>query len=570
MAADFFSQWLPQFLPQCCDAVLYLIQGETCASTNECYDQLRPLGAQLWFSLPYRFGLPAESLMIVHWMMLIVSIVLSVKAMNTLTKPASNNKYQTLFFLAGSTLAHLVFFWPVMQLALTDAPAALFALIAIWLLLMETGHRNFVLALAGLFLGFSAWIRFAYFYPLLGMMAIYILFWLSRKHRQRGELFLLTVLIPIILQYSATFLHHGTFGFLGPRAALGLSAEHSLSIAAGQETILPQQQYLWPTNCEHKIGMEQALQEKDFSTVICLMANRFYFAFGSYSPETYMFAATNLLTHSAIEHVGLDSRWHYWQDNGIVRTSGTALTPDGTQQPFNEKLIAFAEPHQQDRTISAEKRLPLGLPYTFSVWLWSPNNDTIDLILRLPKHHAEGKSIEVARATVTMTSQPTRFSVTGTPEKSPVSNLLSNYGDLEVAIGSTQDHPNSFADRPMAEFYAWGAQLEQSPVMTEYQNPEANITRTDFRAWSPYFLIANIIAMLSVLILSFMSRKTLTHLQIVAAVLMALIVGEIIVTQPEQRFVNAVEVYIWIYFILLIYQKLFYTLFIARTQQPIA
>jgi hypothetical protein len=535
------ADYVPQFLPQCCDAVLYLLQGQTCATSNECYDQLRPMGAQLWFSLPYRLGLPVETLILLHWLLLCVSIVLSVSVIAARCEQTLRLRYKVLLF-GFSALVHLVFFWPVMSLALTDAPAALLVLIAIWLLLSSrTPATALRLALSGLLLGLSAWIRFAYFYPLLAALAIYVLLWLFDQQRRRIELLLLTALVPVAIQYGATFVHHHTFGYLGPKASQGLSAEHSLSTAAGQETILPQQQYLWPTSCARQIGMEQARQEKDVASAACLMASRFYFSFGSYAPDTFIFAATNLLTHTAIEHVGLVSRWHYWNAHGIQRTEAEAMpTPDGNGRHFNEKLVVTETSDDAGHAISVTRRLPAGKPYTFSVWLWSPQDRTIDLILRLPD------SGELGRSKVMMTSQPVRFSVTGTiPQRS--SWFASNYADLEVVIGSTDAHDVSFDNAPMNEFYAWGAQLEQSDAMTDYQKPDAGVTRTDFRYFSPVLLIANVVAMLSVLWWFWANRKHATRVQALPAILMGLVVAEIVVTQPEQRFVIAVEVYIWVY-----------------------
>jgi len=124
---------------------------------------------------------------------------------------------------------------------------------------------------------------------------------------------------------------------------------------------------------------------------------------------------------------------------------------------------------------------------------------------------------------------------------------LELHADLEVVIGSTDAHDVSFDNQPMNEFYAWGAQLEQSDAMTDYQKPDAGVTRTDFRYFSPLLLIANVAAMLSVLWWFWANRKHATRLQVLPAILMALVVGEIMVTQPEQRFVIAVEVYIWMY-----------------------
>ena len=70
-----------EFLPQCCDAHQYLDFAQVCVTTGQCYQDLRPMGAQYWFSWPARLGLPTESLIVAHGVLLAVSVLLSVAAL---------------------------------------------------------------------------------------------------------------------------------------------------------------------------------------------------------------------------------------------------------------------------------------------------------------------------------------------------------------------------------------------------------------------------------------------------------------------------------------------------------
>lgn len=534
------TELLPKFLPQCCDAALYLYQGESCATDNNCYDQLRPIGAQLWFSLPFRLGLPADTLILVHWLLLALSVVFSAVALRALLQRATGTTGShtvTLVLLLASTCIHVMLFWPVLPLALTDAPATLFILIAVWLLLTNPSARY--CALAGLLLGAAAWLRFAWLYPLLGAQACFLVLWCFNRKRQRHQLLLLLALLPVAIQYGATWQRFHLLQYLGPKAYDDLSSEHALSVAAGQESILPQQQYLWPTGCAHAVGIDQALHEHDLASALCLMAARFRFAFGSYAPDTYVFAATNLLTHSAIEHVGLDSRWHHWTVEGIARTVLQTPVRDGQGNPFNEILVITPSTNGA-HTVSAIRRVPAGKPYTFSIWLWSSHPDTIDLVLRSPV-----RAQELARTTVVMTHTPTRYAVTGSLPAT-ASFFGDGYDDLEVTVGSTPSHDVTFDDKPSATFYAWGAQLEQAAAMSAYRGPDANDVDTSFRWWSNTYLAANILALLSVPVFAFRFRRQLDHCTALTVfVLMALALAEVLVTQPEQRFVIGIQVCSW-------------------------
>ena len=530
---------LPNFFPQCCDAALYLLQGLQCATDNSCYDQLRPMGAQLWFSLPYRVGLPADILILVHWLLFATSVLLARCALISVLRRWQPglvlSRTTRVLLLVLSAIIHGWFFWPVMQVALADAPAGLFILIACWLLLLDT--RSWHIAVAGLLLGCAAWLRFAYLYPLLGMLAGVMMWWCFDRNRDRKQVWLLLALLPVLIQYAATYQHFGIVQYLGPKAYDDLESEHGLSVAAGQETILPQQQYLWPTTCRRQIGMDQALHDRDIGTLTCLLMSRFYFSFGSYAPQTYVFGATNLLTHSAIEHVGLDSKWHHWHSRGITRMPDTQTAPDGSA--MNQKLVVTPLPGPAEYFTAMTKRVPAGKAYTFSVWLWSAQPRTIDLLLRTPQ-----PANELARQTVTMTALPTRFAVTGTLPAAPW--YASSFEDLEVVIGSTPAHDVSFDDVLPAEFHAWGAQLEQSGTMTTYRGSQSADVDLSFRQWSRVYFFAQLAAIFIFVLALWHTRQQATATRAGMVLLLALVVAEVLVTQPEQRFVIVPEIIVWL------------------------
>lgn len=281
------------FAPQCCDAVRYLDRSQECLQTlGACYDSLRPVGAQLWFVWPLALGLPSEILILVHWVLLALSVLLSTLAIRHWAAWAgcrTVDRWLAPLFLSSLAI-HLIFSWPVMNVALTDLPAGIFALLALWNLVLSVGRERHLwlpLGIAGLLLGSAAWMRSFYLYPLVGTIAVYALSWIMVKPRRLSELALLVALLPVAIQLAATWYVDGVFGYIGPKQSHYWTAIHLSSNLAGYDTMVsPVKGYPWESNCDGE-GLIRSATNGAFRDAACLIESRLDFYFGSYSPVTY-------------------------------------------------------------------------------------------------------------------------------------------------------------------------------------------------------------------------------------------------------------------------------------------
>jgi hypothetical protein len=281
---------LISFLPQCCDAQNYLLIGQDCAAKEACYNDLRPLGAGYWFSFPYRFGWPLESMIVANLLLMLGSIVLSLVAIDRLARlkqfvlPA----WQRTLFLIASTLVHVIFLYPTLRHAITDAPASLFALIGTWLLLAtpdKSPRRGITLCCAGLSLGMAAWMRVFYVIPVLVITGLWIIFWLFNHPRKTSDLCLLSLLPIIASQYLSSWHHTHRIEYLPPNP--GLVEWHMTSIPTGYDTVLPGYTYAWNAPCVHYTSMQEALDTHDLHSLGCQLIGKLDFYLGSYSALTY-------------------------------------------------------------------------------------------------------------------------------------------------------------------------------------------------------------------------------------------------------------------------------------------
>ncbi|HSC75598.1 MAG TPA: hypothetical protein VLB90_05095, partial [Pseudomonadales bacterium] len=234
------NQFFPEFFLQCCDAIEYIDFGNACASTNNCYGDLRPGGAYYWFSWPARLGLSNNFLIYANFLLLLLSVVLSASALLLINKRAATANFQSSRrkgFMPGasSLVIHLVFLWPTIFTSLSDPPAALFFLNGIWLLLLSyqkpTIEKIFFLLVAGLFLGFSAWIRAFYFYPVLVGVFLCCLSALTKPRRNFAYAIMLSALIPLGFQFSNTYSQYGKWSYFSGNAANDVSNMHLTSTA---------------------------------------------------------------------------------------------------------------------------------------------------------------------------------------------------------------------------------------------------------------------------------------------------------------------------------------------------
>jgi len=284
----------PKLLPQCCDAENYLQLGSECAKgLNGCYDSLRPMGSVVWFSIPYRLGLPPDYIIIGNLLLAVVSIVLSSLVMEHLVQslnPREPEVKQTRSFLLSgfSTAAHIVFLYPVLFNSIPDTPAAMLALIGVWLLLLSRLKPSLAtLGGAGGMFGLAAFFRVFYLIPVLIVFVAFAIVW-SRR-RRRAELIFLIGLLPILLQCMATLATYGHFNYLQNKQ-MAYSSTHLKSNMIGYDTLLPAEGHPWELEGVEK-GPFSLLWNGEFKDALRLFAGRIEFYFGSYSQRVYMTAS---------------------------------------------------------------------------------------------------------------------------------------------------------------------------------------------------------------------------------------------------------------------------------------
>lgn len=283
------------FAEQCCDADYYLYLGKMCAKYGECYENLRPSGSLYWFSIPHRLHLHPSSLIYFHILLTIISIVLSIKACRLLIEqnpPRALSRWGLFVIVPASIVAHWLFLYPVFRHSLSDAPAALFALISVWLLIISPSLsrlRFYTFVLAGIFLGLATWIRAFYLYPVLLMTSAWLLIWLYKKPTDIKWLGFFIVLLPLIFQAWKTYQHTGSVSYIENNLTQEWQATHLNSTAIGYDTLLPApgSSYRWESDCHAPQGLLDAVKNRDLFSLACTLGGRLNFYLGSYSPSTY-------------------------------------------------------------------------------------------------------------------------------------------------------------------------------------------------------------------------------------------------------------------------------------------
>jgi len=521
-----------EFLPQCCDAIQYLgLADHRCLAAGDCYDSVRPMGSVLWYSWLGYLGFPLEYIIIVHWILLAVSVSMSALAMHHWlrnVKVGDHYLLQRFFWVAlpFSVVIHVFLFWPTIAVSLSDTPAAIFLLIGIWSLFLSQGERRaswLWWGLAGLSFGMAAWIRVFYLYPVLLVLLLWLVVSLARFRQRKSGLIILVALIPILTQVFFTYREYNRIGFLSSSAEKQYSSMHLTMSAAGFDTVMPGAGYFWMPPCGKKIGISVALEQRDFVTLGCLLWGRLNFYMGSYAKETYMFATHNKLHPGSIEEVGNPADW------GLEGLTFSPFNPGGITEKKASKLVTNRLAGEGDRTFFQWVSTRANIPHTFSVWMWAADVDTLDMIL-----YQHPENLELARKTVTVTTEPTRFFVTATPIRNEW---------IGLKVGATLQNPVSFGQRNQAELYVRGAQLEWAETPGEYEYPI--VVNTDFRIWSFLFLMANIFAVIVACFFLWIFRPMISFEVFSIVLLAALCLGEALVIVPEQRFVIVPLTIVW-------------------------
>lgn len=275
--------------PQCCDANSYLNIGYTCAAHVElCWSPLRPIGTGLFFSLPFRLGLPVESLVVINTLLAALSVWAGFTA-TTAVLPRGAPLARALLF-ASYVGIHGAFFGGLLRNSVSDVPAAVLAMSSIWMLILGGAKaRTWYYGAGGAALGLAAIVRSFYLYPafiaLFGLAGFALV---GRVGRARAALFIGTCLLPIAVQYGITHSRTGTWTFIDPGRTALAEKEHFDNNLYGYDTVITQPgwhvEYAAPECFSGADVMSDALRKGDARAIGCLWARRQWFYLGSFVP----------------------------------------------------------------------------------------------------------------------------------------------------------------------------------------------------------------------------------------------------------------------------------------------
>lgn len=535
------SPLFPEFFAQCCDAGDYIDLGIQCATENVCYGDVRPGGAYYWFSWPVRLGLPNEALIIANLCLLGISTLLSAKLLLLICKrvicpqfsPRTTSKIAVVI---TSLLIHLFFFQPTILTSLSDPPSSFLLLNGLWLLLFSTllsGFRQLLLLIFScLLLGCAAWTRAFFFYPVLVGVLIGCVAILVNPRRKIRYVLLLCALFPPACQFASTYRETGTLAYLNSGSSNSWTNTHLTSDVVGYDTVFQIQGYYHMARyCNVNAGLLPSLQQKDYSSLLCLLGNRAAFYLATYRRVNYIYPnIKNQLFTTTIENVGDES---FWLRQNLDMQADVGPDPHGGMTA--DKMTVHSPSPDGGAYVAQWVALPGNTDYTFSVWLWSDTSSCIPLTLT---RHSDDRVIATTIARVT--SHPQRFYVSGKTLQ------FDKYSVIIGALPSTTTA--AFGSSPSDSFYAWGAQLEEGTHMTEYAGAEP-LVGSDIREWHPLLLATNLLALILALLFVIRARTMLLSEPsgLAATAIAGAIFAEALVIIPEQRFCAAFMVIIWLF-----------------------
>lgn len=500
-------EWLAAW-PQVGDASEYLSQGEDCAYEGQCFNTLRPIISMLWFSLPHRLGLPSTAILILHALLLLCSIALAVHLLIRPTgKSGRFSRPQQVLAVVFSASIHAVFIWPTFFYSLTDTPAALLILCAIFLLLIlqssNAKFRGIGYFFIGLLLGCAEGLRIFYLYPLLAFLALYLTISVLQKQREWRKFYLISALLPVLLQNYATFLYSGEIAHLPTSSEMRFwSNVHRSSTYTGYDTLIPEQGYPWFTShCAVQRGILPSWQKNDWQQLSCLIAGRVYFLLGSYGSQTY-FERNDIdfsdvrIPETLIIKEKKDWKDPYSNDGWIVNLYSASDDAITTFVDLPEKSVTFALSARSDAVSS---QLKLGIM-------------TIDRVILIEK-------------LIPMTTQPTRHFLHAE---------IPAAGKYIVTIGPDKIHPVPFI------FEIGDFRLTASNAEEAYPAAPNKV-----RYWSPVILCAQTVIVVLFIITILKKSKNQPELLAIAAFPL-LIIAQALIVIPEQRFIIVSEICFWL------------------------
>ncbi len=525
--------------PQCCDSASYVAMGEDCALRGTCFGDIRPMGVHYWFSVPHRLDLPINALVLMNWLSLLGSVLLSTLALqHLLSRRPSIGVWLPL--AAASLGIHIFFLYPTLFHTLTDTPAACFFLMGGWLLLWlelkpaVTDRVDRRSLYAGLCLGSAALLRAFYLYPVMLAVVIYLLGVCRQKPGSISRLGISAALVMIAMQYGMAWRAYGKFTYVDPRADEIMSVHASPVI--GYDTIFPYNATWTGTqSCTAFYGVIEGIKQGEYAQVACLLKQRLRFYLGSYEANTYFFSPAVNTLPLLMAAEGDPDGW--WLNSMQQQTAVEA--PDGTRtaQKFTADTTPEAVPG-----IFRPVMLREHTPYTFSAWLWSPRPLLLEMgIVRTADH------VEIAHRRLALTDKPMRYSVTGsTVEDMHYVPLTLGTEDMKYQV-MLRPLPDEDNNSPAATFSLWHAQLEVGNQASDYHPYESPLP-AEIRADRPWWYWLNmavlVLAGLGIILqwrhwLSSGAGLSLLFAHAASAAACLAII-------PEQRFAVAFMILVWL------------------------
>jgi hypothetical protein len=514
-----------QFWPQCSDALDYLDKGKQCAKDGVCFDTLRPMISNLWFSIPSRMGLPEEILLLMHAMLFLVSVLLASRVLlvlaNKINVPTLLHKMLIMFACA---LVHAFFLTPIIFYALTDAPAGLLVLIAIeCIVLMDLQTCQFkrsVYLVSGMLLGAAVGLRVFYLYPVLITVVVYLFVSLltNRSNSKRyKKLYLCIAFVPVLMQMHATYLYSSDIAYLPQDGTQYWRNAHQRSPYIGYDTLMPEEPYAWHGNKEICAGVWTAVEQRNWRGLQCTLTGRLYFLLGSYAYQTYVQSNRvdwdYMSVDPRLQITSLNQKdWPFERTGGggarVSFADGNAQLPwkileeiwlnDATALTFSVTL--------RDVTAS-EVAMSKQQPHSLYFWLTEENGQIIDqyeMVLSSDFHRYQWK---------TAVNKPGRYVAVVGSGGGISAPALFDAGDFTVQTGWHEE------PYPMA--------------------PER------IRWWSSAMLVVQCMALMVALVVILL-RCRLNPCASALAILPLLILAQSLLVIPEQRFVAVMEIMLWV------------------------
>ena len=526
---------------QCCDADGYLSLGYRCAQTNFCYDELRPIGDALWFSLPYRLGLGVDCLLYIQGL-LVVLVGFSLFAL-----------LRRAWLPWALAMAALVLqIWPTFFNSLADTPASLLLIEGLLLALLAAQRQHTGLfLLAGICLGSSSLLRAAYFNPLCAAALVFFVIWfwhaVVKKQKQfRNAILLFSFTLPMALQFYVSWKNMQEWSFLSRAQTQVQFDAHLNSAVVGYDTLLIESSYYWAPSCAPSRGVWTGIREGNIKGLGCLLAGRIYFYLGSYAPHTfYGNENKNFISNGFANEVGHISAWSLHNTSAKTRHA---------QSPVGDMKASLLQPkhNEQNSYVQSPSLITLAPGrYRYSIWLWTADNNTnskatIQFFSKtLSQQNKDWDEQFLNETDLVLSKEPKQFWLeTDLPKSAYLVTRINISGDV----------------------FAWGAMLETAKTSSGYLKSSqllfSPIGSTPSvsgheRLFSKLLLALNLAAILaSFVMLLWAYLKTDSPTYIFVTALLALILVEALLILPEQRFLQASLAMHWILLAGFLYQYL--------------